>query len=77
MPPTTRVERVVPNATPTSNVLPEGEYGRARPIDTKVSSNTAPKPSPAETVRSSRTTGMVTVRLVPVPARKRPSGTAA
>jgi hypothetical protein len=73
--PSTR-ERTDPSTGTTTAVMPEAAYERARQVGGHVPSDTASRPPATETVSASRTTGWVTVRLIPVPARKLNRGTA-
>lgn len=61
----------------TSDVRSNAEYTAARQVGVGASTDTAGKPTAAETVSASRTSGSITVRLIPVPARGQHRGTAA
>ncbi len=73
--PSTMAQRTEANPT-TSDVLSDASYEQARQIGVEVSNDTAPRAPAAETVTSSRTSGSITVRLIPVPARNHQRGTA-
>ena len=74
--PSTRAQRGEASTSMAAEVPPNAAYGQARQVGTRVATDTASRPPNAETVTASRTTGMITVRLIPVPPRTN-RGTAA